>query len=283
MSRWSAIGITLALLACSGIAGATPAPATRSGGLIMQRFHAGLAQADCDDASTRWRLHYAHSATQLAENAAALAMFGYVLDAVRDAGLPSEFALIPFVESQYRADARSLGGPAGLWQFTARTARHHGMRVHGAVDQRMSPVSSTRAAVKYLARLHRMFGRDWQRTTMAYNAGEGALRASRSYRVRRLSGITRSYPRKLHAIACLFDARRADRRWQRAIERQVPRLAAHRLPAGTYNVRRWARQHGLDPVLVTALNPAWHSGHQDVLAPLSEPSAVGRDRPGKAH
>ncbi len=275
--------VALALLACSGMAIATPASATRSGGEIMQRFHAGLAQGACDDASNRWRVHYAHSSKRLAEDAAAMALFGYVLDAVRDAGLPSEFALIPFVESRYQADARNLGGPAGLWQFTARTARHHGMRVHGSIDQRMSPVRSTRAAVVYLARLHRMFGRDWQRTAMAYNAGEGALKASRGKRARVLSGITRSYPRKLHAIACLFDAGRADRRWQRAIERQVPRLAPRRLPAGTYNVRRWARQQGLDPALVAALNPAWHSGHRDVLAPMSGPRAAGRDRPGKAH
>ncbi len=273
----------LVLLACVGAAIAAPASTTRSGGEIMQRFHAGLAHAACADASTRWRLHYAHSTTRLAEDPAALALFGYVLDAVRDAGLPSEFALIPFVESRYRADARSLGGPAGLWQFTAPTARHNGMRVQGGIDQRMSPVSSTRAAVEYLGRLHRMFGRDWQRTTMAYNAGEGALKASQGKRARGLSGITRSYPRKLHAIACLFDARRTDRRWQRAIERQVPRLAPRRLPASTYNVRRWARQQGLDPALVAALNPAWHSGHGDVLAPLPAPRAAGRDRPGKAH
>lgn len=181
--------VALALLACSGMAIATPASATRSGGEIMQRFHAGLAQGACDDASNRWRVHYAHSTKRLAEDAAA----------------------------------------------------------------------------------------------MAYNAGEGALKASRGKQARVLSGITRSYPRKLHAIACLFDAGRADRRWQRAIERQVPRLAARRLPAGTQDVRRWARQQGLDPALVAALNPAWHSGHGDVLAPMSGPRAAGRDRPGKAH
>ncbi len=273
----------LALLACSGMAVATPASATRSGGDIMQRFHAGLAHQACGDASSRWRRHYAQAATGLAEDAATLALFGYVLDAVRDAGLPSEFALIPFVESHYQADARSPGGPAGLWQFTAHTARHHGMRVHGGIDQRLSPVRSTRAAVAYLARLYRLFGRDWQRTAMAYNAGEGALMASRGKPARVLSGITRSYPGKLHAIACLFDAGRADRRWQRAIERQVPRLAPRRLPAGTYNVRGWARRHGQDPVLVAALNPAWHSGHVEVLVPMSGPRAAGRDRPGRAH
>lgn len=277
--RW----LALVLLACSGVAMAAPAAVVRSGGEIMQRFHAGLAQPGCNNASPRWRRHYAHATARLAEDKVALALFGYVLDEVRAAGLPSEFALIPFVESRYRIDARSIGGPAGLWQFTAATARHHGMRIRGDIDQRISPVSSTRAAVKYLMRLHRMFGRDWERTVMAYNAGEGALKASRRKDGRALSGITRSYPRKLHAIACVFDARRADTRWRRAIERQVPRLATRTLPSGTRNLRGWARGQGLDPVLVAALNPGWHSGNRDVLAPLAKSAVAGPNVRGKAN
>ncbi len=275
--------ITLALLACSGVAMAAPAPATRSGGEILQRFHAGLAQPACSDASPRWRRHYANAAVRLAEDKLALSLFGFVLDAVREAGLPSEFALIPFVESRYRIDARSIGGPAGLWQFTAATARHHGLRIRGNIDQRVSPASSTRAAVAYLSRLHRMFGRDWQYTAMAYKAGEGALKASRSKQGRALSGITRSYPRKLHAIACLFEAHRTDTRWQRAIERQVPRLATRTLPPGTGNLRGWARAQGLDPALVAALNPGWHSGHRDVLVPLALSAVAGPNARGKAN
>lgn len=273
--------LLLAMLACAGVAQGATAPATRSGSEIIQRFHAGRAQDACSDASPRWRLHYGQATSRLAQDKVTLALFGYVLDAVRAAGLPSEFALIPFVESRYRADARSLGGPAGLWQFTAATARNHGMRVGGGIDQRMSPVNSTRAAVAYLKRLHRMFGRDWQRTSLAYNAGEGALRASQRRGAQALSGITRSYPRKLHAIACLLDARRTDIRWKRAIQEPVPRLAPRTVPAGTYNLRGWARLQGLDPELVAALNPSWHSGHRDVLVPVLRPA--GRDRAGKAH
>ena len=169
-----ALAVTV-LLAC-GVATASSAPHMRSGGEIMQRFHAGLADADCRKPSTRWRTHYARAADHLADkDEVALAVFGYVLDEVREAGLPSEFGLIPFVESRYHADARSHRGPAGLWQFTAATARRHGMRVQGQVDERLSVVASTEAAVRYLSRLHRMFGRDWRQTVMAYNAGEGAV------------------------------------------------------------------------------------------------------------
>ena len=58
--------------------------------------------------------------------------------------------------------------------------------------------------MRYLQRLHRMFGNDWRWTAMAYNAGEGAARAARrNGGTRGLSSITRHYPDKLHALACL--------------------------------------------------------------------------------
>ena len=132
------------------------------------------------------------------------AHFAEVIAALHDAGLPSEFALIPFVESRYRANARSPGGQVGLWQFTAVTARRNGLSVRKGRDDRLDPQVSTRAAVRYLQRLHRMFGNDWRWTAMAYNAGEGAARAARrNGGTRGLSSITRHYPDKLHALACL--------------------------------------------------------------------------------
>ncbi len=263
---------------------ADPVAPTRDGSDIIERFQQGLAAPGCSDASLRWRLHYARAATRLArQDQAALALFGYVLDEVREAGLPSELALIPFVESRYHADVRSIGGPAGLWQFTRATARRHGLPVTPGADQRMSAASSTRAAVAYLKRLHRMFGSQWRQTAMAYNAGDGALKASRRKGGRQLSTITRSYPLKLHAIACLFDEHHKRLRWRNAFDRPVPRLSPRTLPTGTRNLRGWARAHGLDPTLVAALNPGWHSGHREVLAPVMAHAAAGPDRNGKAN
>lgn len=249
---------------------AASAPPSRNGGELVRGFEQGLADPGCTDASARWRTHYARAAIRLADqDQVSLALFAYVLDEMRKAGLPSELALIPFVESGYHADARSAGGPAGLWQFTASTARRNGISVQAARDERMSVVSSTRAAARYLGRLHRMFGKRWQQTAMAYNAGEGALETSRRKGGRPLSGITRSYPLKLHAIACVLIAQRSDGRWQRASKRLLPRLAPRILPAGIYNLRGWARGEGLDPTLVAALNPGWHSGTRQILAPLA--------------
>lgn len=266
----------LLLLLFASPAMAASAPPTRNGAELMREFEQGLAEPGCTDASPRWRGHYSRAATRLADrDEVALDLFAFVLDEVRTAGLPSELALIPFVETSFHAGARSAGGPAGLWQFTSATARRNGLRVQAGDDGRMSVVSSTSAAVAYLGRLHRMFGHQWRQTAMAYNAGDGALKASRRNRARRLSGITQSYPSKLHAIACLLLERGQDDRWQRAVERPRPRLAPRTLPTGVRNLRGWARAQGLDPDLVVALNPGWHSGSRSILAPVAAPGAAG--------
>lgn len=273
----------LALLACSSSM-AAPAAGTRTGVDIFARFQNGLAEPGCDDASPRWQAHYASAVRRLAaRDGTALAVFGYVLDDIRKAGLPSELALIPFVETRFRADVRSAHGPAGLWQFTAATARRNGLRVRAGEDERLSVAGSTRAAVRYLRRLHRLFGRQWRQTAMAYNAGEGALAVSRKTNGRRLSGITRSYPGKLHAIACLFAHSAWQDRQRPAIAAGIPRLAPRSLPRGTRNLRGWARAQGLDPEQVIALNPGWHHNQHEVLAPVAQPPVAGRKPRRKAH
>src|SRR5690606_9589219 len=127
---------------------------------IYLRFREGLADPHCaPGTSDRWRGHFAHIPKQMAGSRGGdvLPLFGYVVDALREAHLPTEFALIPFVESGYRPGARSPAGPAGLWQFIALTARNHRIPVGPAYDGRLSPVDSTRAAVRYLKTLHGMF------------------------------------------------------------------------------------------------------------------------------
>ena len=107
------------------------------------------------------------------------------------------------------------------------------------------------------------------------------MRASRRKGAARLSGITRSYPLKLHAIACLFDQRADNPRWQRAIERQVPRLVSRQLPADTRDLGGWAVAQGLDAGLVIALNPGWHPGARDALVPIG--TEAGRTAPDEAN
>ncbi len=266
-------GLLAAMAAPLAGAQALPTPAVRNGQDIYAEFRAGLADPTCETGSSqRWRGLYSAAPSRLATpDSDVLALFGYVVDAVREADLPTEYALIPFVESGYRPGARSASGPAGLWQLITVTARNHQVPIRAGYDGRLSPVDSTRAAVRYLKTLHGMFAGDWRLAVMAYNAGEyrvfDALR--RSGQVARhadpeklvgLSGITRAYVRKLHALSCLLD--QADDRdsWLQSIDRPVPVLQAISLPAGTRSLADWSAVTGRDGATVARLNPAFSAG-----------------------
>ncbi|CAN7396532.1 transglycosylase SLT domain-containing protein [Pseudoxanthomonas sp. LjRoot143] len=246
-----------------------PASHQRSGLEIYQRFRDGLADPECDSEATngRWKKHFSHAPGQLARaEDDVLPLFGYVVDALREAHLPTEFALIPFVESGYKPGARNPQGPAGLWQFIGITARNHGVPMREGYDGRLSPVDSTQAAVRYLKTLHGMFGGDWRLAVMAYNAGEYRVlqsmrragmnaRNARPAELPGLSGITYAYVEKLHALACIFQQAEDRDAWLRQMDRPVPRLAAHVLP-GDATLDAWARAQQQPAALLKRLNPA---------------------------
>lgn len=266
-------------------------PPLRTGREIYAQFRAGLAEPECTvDPSERWSRHFAHVPGQLAQGRGdVLALFGYVVDALREAGLPTEYALIPFVESGYKPGARSSSGPAGLWQFIEVTARNHKIAIRPGYDGRLSPVDSTRAAVRYLKTLHGMFAGDWRLAVMAYNAGEyrvlGALKRhgqrpadAEPAKLESLSGITQAYVRKLHALSCVLAEADDREQWMDALDREVPRLASIGLPATVDSLGAWAARQGLDSALVRRLNPAFGDGAlgrvpsgSSVLAPEPAP------------
>src|SRR5690606_37284072 len=97
------IGQNLAGLSALPTDADTLPPATlRNGQDIMARFHDGLAEPNCNasTANPRWTRHFAHAPSRLANrDDDALVLFSYVVEELRAAGLPTEFALIPFVES----------------------------------------------------------------------------------------------------------------------------------------------------------------------------------------
>lgn len=276
---------------------ASPADgATRNGREIYQQFRDGLSDPECGpEVSQRWRKHFAAAPKRLAaadENT--LALFGYVVDALHASSLPTEYALIPFVESGYKPDARSPLGPAGLWQMIKRTARDHEVPIRKGYDGRLSPVDSTRAAVRYLKTLHGMFAGDWRLAAMAYNAGEyrilGALKRSgqvardaRPAELPGLSGITHAYVRKLHALACVLEQAEEREQWLQALDRPVPRLRAVTVATDVDRVEEWASSHGQDPARLRRLNPVFADGridHGD--APVSLLALVPAEGPDTA-
>ena len=255
---------------------ATPASTpthTRSGREIYRRFREGLADPTCAaGGSPRWRAHFANAPRQMAARSDdVMPLFGYVVDAVREARLPTEFALIPFVESGYKPGARSASGPAGLWQFIGVTARNQHIPIRAGYDGRLSPVDSTKAAVRYLKTLHGMFAGDWRLAVMAYNAGEYRVlqslrrsglnaRNAQPDKLAGLSGITHAYVHKLHALSCLIGQAEDRDDWFRAIDRPVPVLQAEVLPADVTQLDAWAEQRGIDAALLRRMNPVFANG-----------------------
>lgn len=268
-----------------------PPDGTRNGRSIFASFRDGLADGSCDDGATsdRWRRHFSHAPAKLADqDGDVLPLFGYVVDELRAAGLPTEFALIPFVESGYRPAARNGNGPAGLWQFVAATARNHDIPIESGYDGRLSAVESTRAATRYLRTLYGMFGGDWRLAIMAYNAGEyrvlqsirrAGMNAGNAdpARLPGLSPVTYQYVEKLHALTCVLEEAEQQGSLLVDLDRPVPTLAAHTLhDAGS--LQDWASRRTLPTDQVARLNPALSgtraAAGRPVLAPVHAPPAA---------
>lgn len=291
-SLGAGIGQNLAAAAALPLdAAALPAASVRNGQEIFSSFRDGLAEPSCNAEATspRWQKQFAHAPSRLAnQDDDALVLFGYVVEELRKANLPTEFALIPFVESGYRPNARNGSGPTGLWQFIATTARNHRVPMANGYDGRLSAVDSTQAAVRYLKTLHGMFGGDWRLATMAYNAGEyRVLQSMRKAGMNAqnakpaalpgLSPVTHAYVEKLHALACVLEDVEDKPSVMASLDRTVPVLKDHTLPAGT-SIQQWAAQRALDPARIARLNPALAGGGRPagttrVLAPVSATAA----------
>ena len=120
--------------------------------------------------------------------------------------MPTELALLPFVESAYNAQALSRSRAAGLWQFIPSTGTHYNLKQDWWKDDRRDPVESTRAALDYLSYLYTFQGNDWHLALASYNWGEGAVQRARTraggggYLDLRMPSETRNYVPKLMAI-----------------------------------------------------------------------------------
>ncbi len=88
--------------------------------------------------------------------------------------MPTELALLPYIESAFNPQAVSSARAAGMWQFMPATGTDFDLKQNIFRDDRRDVVASTRAALDYLQQLYGMFG-DWQLALAAYNWGEGSV------------------------------------------------------------------------------------------------------------
>ncbi len=133
----------------------------------------------------------------------------YILEEVEERKMPTELALLPFVESAFVTNAKSRAKAAGLWQFIPSTGRLFNLDQTLWKDERYDVLQSTSAALNYLQKLYDEFG-DWQLALAGYNWGEGNVR--RQIKKNQAAGLptdymslkmpkeTRNYYPKLQAV-----------------------------------------------------------------------------------
>ena len=98
-----------------------------------------------------------------------------VVSEIEKEGLPIEIALLPIVESDYYPFSFSHGTAVGLWQFIPSTGKLYGLDQDWWHEDRRDVLASTRAAVKYMKDLNKLFDGDWLLSIAAYNAGPGRI------------------------------------------------------------------------------------------------------------
>lgn len=98
----------------------------------------------------------------------------HIVEELERRGMPTELALLPFIESAFNPQAISSARASGMWQFMAATGKDFSLKQNVFRDDRRDVLQSTRAALDYLQKLYAMFG-DWHLALAAYNWGEGSV------------------------------------------------------------------------------------------------------------
>jgi membrane-bound lytic murein transglycosylase D len=158
----------------------------------------------------QWTEYYAshpEAVQRMAERAGKYLYF--ITDEINQRGMPTELALLPFVESAYNPTALSRAQASGLWQFVPATGQHFNLKQDWWRDERRDPIASTNAALDYLDKLFEMQG-DWYLALASYNWGEGAVQRAMAkneaaglptdYLSLSMPDETRNYVPKLQAI-----------------------------------------------------------------------------------
>ena len=178
---------------------------------LWERVRRGFSIPDLDgDLVQRWEQWYATRPEYVERMTQRGARYLFhIVEEVQKRGLPTELALLPFIESAFNPQALSVASASGIWQFMPATGRDFDLRQNLFRDDRRNVMASTRAALDYLESLYRMFN-DWHLALAAYNWGQGNVQraldqARRSgtpvaYPFLRMPDETRNYVPKLQAV-----------------------------------------------------------------------------------
>jgi membrane-bound lytic murein transglycosylase D len=178
---------------------------------LWQRVRAGFAMPDLDNdlvhAQEQWYASRPDYVARMTDRGGRFLF--HIVQEVQKRGMPTELALLPFIESAFNPQAKSVADAAGMWQFVPATATDFDLKQNIFRDDRRDVLASTQAALDYLDRLHAEFN-DWQLTLAAYNWGVGNVRRAIAWNQRhglptdyehlRMPDETRNYVPKLQAV-----------------------------------------------------------------------------------
>lgn len=143
---------------------------------LWSRIRQGYAIPDLDNTLVQNQLNWYSSRSDYllrSTGRASLYLF-HVVEELEKRGMPTELALLPFIESSFNPQAVSSAKAAGMWQFIPSTGKDFNLKQNMFKDERRGVLDSTDAALTYLQKLYDMFG-DWQLALAAYNWGEGSV------------------------------------------------------------------------------------------------------------
>lgn len=100
--------------------------------------------------------------------------FPHIEELLKANNMPDDLKYLPVIESALRPNVGSHAGARGIWQFIRSTGRKYGLEVDRCIDDRRNFYLATKAAIKYLKKLHEQFG-SWALAAAAYNMGENGL------------------------------------------------------------------------------------------------------------
>lgn len=221
--RYALIAVTALLVGCASSGGGShkahsSAELKKQQKDIWERIRKGfdMPNLDNDPKVDYWTNYYAARPTSVQTMAQRSSRYiYYITKELEKRNLPSELALLPFVESAYNATALSRSKAAGLWQFIPSTGTHYNLAQDWWKDERRDTVHSTRAALDYLSYLYKFQGNDWHLALASYNWGEGAVRRARErnaaqgrgtdYLSLRMPNETRDYVPKLLAFKRIIE------------------------------------------------------------------------------
>jgi membrane-bound lytic murein transglycosylase D len=178
---------------------------------LWERVRKGFAMPDLDNdlvhESEQWYATRPDYVQRMTERGGRYLF--HILEELERRGMPTELALLPFIESAYNPQAMSSARASGMWQFIPSTGKDFALKQNIFRDDRRDVLASTRAALDYLQRLDAKFG-DWQLALAAYNWGEGSVQRAIArnqklglpidYASLKMPSETRYYVPKLQAV-----------------------------------------------------------------------------------